>query len=342
MDVVCEVSSNSRNAYESFGSGADSRVVLAYKRKVRIGDNLFSPDQSGRPKLVAGLHLAGPNAPKTAVVTLRGQALAKPLHIHQVYEKIGSFGSLFSDERLFEILGHGSSPLTTIFVDCPLSVPPCVACQRPVCPGVVKCEDVGVAYMLALSGQRHRRGKRRLRPINPQSQRLWDVIQLMRPDYETSDDDNLRFEPTYSANKAPLVVRAKTLQRRLNALPYTMKLRETSVPAAMDALVRQSVLPPSDAKGYRDFDRGYACRKKVVETLIRGGWIARDGSSIDELQRIARNVELFEALITAFVAALFVGGLCDMPPDAYIPEAGWVYRPRLQMPLRSGEASIEN
>ena len=301
-----------------------------------------SPDHSGRLSPIAGLHLAGPNAPKTAVVTLQGLALTEPLQVHQVYEKIGSFGSLFSDERLFEILGHGSGPLTTIFVDCPLSVPPCVACQRPLCPGVVKCEDVGVAYMLALSGQRHRRGKRRLRPINPQSQRLWDVLQLIRPDPEIPGDDDLRFEPTYSANKAPLVVRAKTLQRRLNALPFEVQLRETSVPASLDALVRQSVLSPSDAQRYRDFDQGFTCRKKIIQTLIERGWIAGTDFNTAKLGPIARNVELFEALVTAFVGALFQVGLCDTPPEAYLPEAGWVYRPKLVVESLPGGDIVYN
>src|SRR5262249_33428731 len=125
----------------------------------------------------AGVHLSGPNANKTALAVLVGDPRKSPLKIAKVYEKIGAFGTLFSDERLAHILTL-DGPFAEVFIDCPLTVPPCVACQRPMCPGVVKCDDVSVAYMLAISSKVRRRGARKARPVNPQSQRLWDVMQL--------------------------------------------------------------------------------------------------------------------------------------------------------------------
>src|SRR4051812_37782130 len=86
-------------------------------------------------KRFVGIHLSGSNAHKTACVILQGTPLFEPLRVSKLYEKIGSSGSLFSDERLVEILLR-ETPVETVFVDCPLTVPPCVACERAVCPGV--------------------------------------------------------------------------------------------------------------------------------------------------------------------------------------------------------------
>ncbi len=123
----------------------------------------------------AGLHISGPNSLKSVVIVLEGALPIKPLNIAGLYEKIGSQGKLFSDDRLVDIL-QLRGPFQEVFVDCPLSVPPCVSCERPVCPGAINCEDVSVAYMLALNEKIKSLGVRKKRPINPQSQRLWDII----------------------------------------------------------------------------------------------------------------------------------------------------------------------
>ena len=77
--------------------------------------------------------------------------------------------------------------------------------------------------MLAIEQKRGRKGGHKLRPLNPQNLRLWDAMFG-----RGSEFGNL--EPTYSANQAPLVVRARTLQRRLRAVLPDLTLRETNVP----------------------------------------------------------------------------------------------------------------
>ncbi|MCX6116767.1 MAG: hypothetical protein NT027_04445 [Proteobacteria bacterium] len=176
--------------------------------------------------VVAGLHLSGANARKSAVVLLQ---LHRPSEDHaalnisllSVYEKIGSSGSLFSDDRILNILS-GASRIVEAIVDCPLTEPPCVSCVRPVCPGAVRCEDVSVAMMLSHESQRGRKGAHKLRPVNPQQQRLWDIMYARHGAF-----GNL--EPSYSANMAPLVVRARTLARRLKSELPDLSLRETNI-----------------------------------------------------------------------------------------------------------------
>lgn len=292
--------------------------------------------------LFAGVHLSGSNANKTSLVVLEGPSLAAgahgpeaeggespaPLKIGKVYEKIGSFGSLFSDERLVEILAHGG-PFAEVFIDCPLTAPPCVACTRPVCPGAVKCEDVSVAYMLKVSGRLRRRGARKARPINPQSQRLWDVLQLDRLEAQGAE----RLEPSYSANLAPMVARSRTLQRRLNGLLPKIELKETNVGSALEMMRRPLALPDAVRVLYRNFEGGLACRREVVESMIERRWLDVGDGLVGEdvLDTLSRSVETFHAFVSAWVAALHHLGMTTERPEAYVEGEGWVHLPELEL-----------
>src|SRR5690606_3451886 len=151
----------------------------------------------------AGIHLAGANTQKTSLIIVAGRPGQDPLIIEKVYEKIGTLGSLFSDDRLAEILAH-EGRVDQVLVDCPVSLPPCVACQRPVCRGVAGCVDVRGAWLLAMSRKiPSRKGVRKQCGVNPPSQRVCDIYAQVH-----GTDGRLGGEPSYSANLAPLVIRA--------------------------------------------------------------------------------------------------------------------------------------
>lgn len=281
--------------------------------------------------LFAGVHLSGSNANKTSLVILEGPtpgaapspqsgAWPYPLKIVKVYEKIGSFGSLFSDERLAQLLTI-DGPFAHVFIDCPLTVPPCVACVRPVCPGAVKCDDVSVAYMLKVSSRLRRRGARKARPINPQSQRLWDVLQL---DTERAE----RLEPSYSANLAPLVARARTLQRRLNSLSPRIELRETSVSNVLEVLEASLRFPQDIKMLYRSFEDGLASREEVIDRLLAMGWLEGDDDVVN-FEQLSNSVETFHAFVCAWVGAMHHLHLTRARPVNYVDGEGWVHLPEL-------------
>jgi hypothetical protein len=290
----------------------------------------------------AGIHLSGPNASKTAVVILRASVDTgvSGLELVRVYEKIGSFGNLFSDERLVSILS-AEGPFKEVFVDCPLTSPPCVDCTRPACPGAVRCDDVGVAFMLALASKKSTRGKRKCRPVNPQSQRLWDVVQGMSPD-QTGRPFS---EPTYSSNLAPLVVRARTLQRRLNSLGAdSIILRETSVPAALNSLSRifpghdPATAHPPAGTAFRSFENGRSLRRQFVNAILRSGLLLRPENMTaafpfggeDVVEALSGSVEVFQALVTAIVAACHSRQMTSLPlPGFEQAGGGWVHLPEL-------------
>lgn len=269
--------------------------------------------QAEKTVKVAGIHLAGPNSTKTTVVIMTGRLGEGNLKINAVLDRMGALHRLFSDDRLFDFLRREEPD--RVMIDSPLTVPPCVACTRPSCPGVNACEDIAVAYMQKLAESSA--GKKRKRVMNPQTQRIWDVKEWFQwaPSLQ---------EPTYSANKAPLVVRAMTLQRRLNILSRPMRLWETSVPHAVSCLVDQLGLDRELAYQYRAFEVGRERRTSLLEALHEHGFLEED--DIDE---VAASVESFSAAIAAFVAALELFGFCSRPDNVFFQEQGWVYLPEL-------------
>jgi hypothetical protein len=274
---------------------------------------------------VAGLHISGPNSPKSAIVILDGSPL--PMNITGLYEKIGSQGKLFSDDRFVDILSL-AGPFNEVFVDCPLSLPPCVACERPVCPGVAQCEDVSVAYMLSLTAKLKARGSRKKRPVNPQSQRLWDIM------YQ-SEMTHLPAQASYSANLAPLVVRAKTLQRRLNTVSPPIKLKETAVAYALEALCTLTGLSEQVCREYRSFENGLQHREEIIERFIEIGWVSGK-EELANLETVIHSVECFSAFVAGLMAAFCHVGISTRAPKTFIPHEGWVYLPQLACDLESG------
>ncbi len=271
--------------------------------------------------LFAGIHLSGPNARRTAVIISTGNILETPLKLRGLYEKIGAMGKVFSDDRLVDILQSQGSLAHTV-IDCPLTVPPCVACTRPQCPGVRSCDDVGVAYILALVNRLMPRQARKRRPINPQSQRVWDVRRLL-------EQGGQNFEPSFSANLAPLAARALTLQRRLNSLAKPITLHETSVPLALEAMAEALGFTTKAVGEYRDFADGRERRAQLLDAMQEQHWLDTDADTEHYLAQIEASVELFHALVSSMVASLLHYDLCVRPPDAYADELGWVYLPAL-------------
>ena len=267
---------------------------------------------------VAGIHVSGPNAAKTAVVVLGGAQTEPPWQVLKLYPRIAPVGSVFSDERVLDII-RIEQPLAAAFVDCPLSVPPCVACQRPVCPGAWHCEDVGVAYMLAQSEKIRAKYRKKKRVVNPQTQRLWDVLHIL--DHDTADT-----EPSYSSNMAPLVVRAKTLQRRLMSLATPVLLQETSVAHAVKSLAVILGLAPTLPRDYRNFEIGRVTREDFCEVAVKHQ-LLKPFTDFGEREQFVSSIDNFQALVTALVAAAYYAGLCAPTPQHVTADEGWVHVP---------------
>ena len=269
---------------------------------------------SGFPYI--GVHLSGANAAKTSLVAVEQDALAPP-KMARLYEKIGSLGSLFSDDRLTTLLSE-SDAHTTVVVDCPLTLPPCVECQRDRCPGVLSCEDLEVAWMLRAS---QKGGHTRKRPINPQTLRLSDFI---HPSISIGD-------PTFSSNNASVAARARVLKKRLSGLRFPLHFHETSVKYTLKALAQDLNLTQDIAQQYRRFDQGRAARATWIATFVEAE-IALINAEM--AARLIQSVESFEAAICSLVAFWIRADRVQKPPT-FLKSVGWTYIPSLRASVQS-------
>lgn len=221
--------------------------------------------------------------------------------------------------------------------------------------------------MLSLSERRPSPARKKQRPLNPQVQRLWDV------EYSSESLGDGRPEPSYSANKAPLVVRARTLQKRLNGLPNPLHLKETSVPHVMDALNRAWQLELSSAHAYRSFESGLDLRRSILAAFHARGEISNRSSGLSRgieiqgdfadcfeelaqpvieieedvsqelLDQVSKSVENFHAFVTAWVGALIEQKRVRLPTEDLAAlnsaaDPGWVYLPCVERLKRSSRA----
>ena len=267
-----------------------------------------------------GLHLSGSNSQRTAAVILKLDKSHKIPEIDGVYEKIGSIGSIFSDERLLTIIVNKNLE-QAIFTDVPLSLPPCGLCERPVCPGVVKCHDLAVAYMLRLShDNRNSKKRRKKRPLNPQSQRLWDMAHL--------DDERFSgIDHSYNSGRSSLNIRIKALMKRIRSIDKQHELFETSVPHVLAVLAFDFSFSRESCINYRCFEEGFAHRERILRELALRSWVKF--SSEGEKERIAGSVDIFHAFICALVNTFYHSRMVTEPPDEVYSSQGWVYLPKI-------------
>ncbi len=264
----------------------------------------------------AGIHLAGANSHKTSIAILGSTTNFSSFRLIKLYEKIGSLGSLFSDDRVVEILAQTPN-LAEVFIDCPLTLPPCARCMLAACPGALACSDPSVGMMLKSQSQSRHRGAKKARAFNPQSHRLWDVWQ---------SSAGPRSEPSYSANLAPLVTRAMVLTKRLHGeLPH-VTVRETQVSSALSGFLGHLGFDQISLMLFKNFEKGLAMRREILEALVKSDTVVLTS---DDVGRIGQTVEGFSGFITALVGAYHYHGLTTTKPIGFTCDEGWVYLPHV-------------
>lgn len=237
-----------------------------------------------------GIHLSGANSNKSCVVCC--SATSTQLVIEHVFERVGPAAGQSSDDRILSILELTRPQL--IAVDSPLTLPPCLACQRPTCPGQSHCDDIELAYLLALEQQYPQKSGKK--PVNPQIHRTWDIARRQWPQFNDLD-------PTFTLNQLPLVHRGRILHKRLQNLPkdHSPKLMETNVLYGLMAIRPLLAMDKLRVHQFRSFELGLEIREEIIAKLFDRLTIRCDQQLYD---RLWQSLEVFLATITALVALL--------------------------------------
>lgn len=255
---------------------------------------------------ILGIDLGGGKAKTTAIATLHVDA-KDGATVTDLAPRAGALP--LYDRALLEVLsGYGDG--TLLCIDAPLTLPPCLPCQVPVCPGQEACVDPAVVEMrrLAEVTSGHDRDSRRGKPpITPYTQRVTEL--------HLFHERGLMPREALGQGTGPLAARAAHLARalsdrfRLNdnlievtpkatlatlgfTRPYKKHLRERETRASiLDALAPDLRFGPGvwrelcvqndhlfDAvicayTGFLWARDGWTERDRATESFHRGGWI---------------------------------------------------------------------
>ncbi|MEI8025336.1 MAG: hypothetical protein WCI18_03205 [Pseudomonadota bacterium] len=256
-----------------------------------------------------GLHLAGVNTAKSAVVSFAIRAGIP--EVVRMVDRVGPLGKVTADERLLEIISQ-CHPSDAIFVDTPLSSPPCVSCIETVCHGAMSCSDIRVAYISALA---QKAGARR-RPVDPQAHRVWDVLQMQ---------DRKFVDPTYTSNHAPLVIRAQVLEKRLRVKYPHLRFKETHISMALMRMAGLLKLSVGELKQFRKFENGLQIRQKIVTSMLENR-LAKMSPS--QFENVSHSLEAFLAFISAWLCVQDYLELLQPAPRQYRAVESWVWLPK--------------
>lgn len=257
-----------------------------------------------------GVDLGGGKGKNTAVAVLRTNAhggatverLAPRLAEQPLY-----------DARLVELIQSYEESTSVVALDAPLSLPACLRCQVPVCPGQQACEDPTVVVMRRLSAgpvSSHRDYRRGKPVITPYTQRATEVYLHRRR--------RLLPHETPTQGTGPLAARAAHLTR---ALAATHRVGHNLIEVLPKATVALLNLP----KPYKRHIRERETRVAILAAL-EGDLAFAPGVWREEC---VQSDHVFDAVICAVTAFLWARDGWQRPEDlADLPgEDGWIWVP---------------
>ncbi|MDB4983643.1 MAG: hypothetical protein JWM82_4395 [Myxococcales bacterium] len=262
---------------------------------------------------VVGVDLGGGKGKKTALATLRVDALTAT--VVEIAPREGA--RPFYDTTLIETIrqfGDG----TLVCLDAPLTLPPCLRCAVPVCPGQDGCVDPAVVAMRAIFAEAmatdpelgEGRGARRGKPsLTPYTQRTTEVFLTHR----------LGLVPREALGQGtgPLAARAAHVTR---ALADRFVLNEN----LLEVYPKGTLAALGFSRPYKKHLHERETRASILDALSDD---LRFGPGVWR-ERCVQSDHLFEAVICAYTGYLWARDAWTAPApfDPRLGE-GWIWTP---------------
>jgi hypothetical protein len=284
-----------------------------------------------------GVDLGGAKGKSTAIARLRridGEPGA--VEVAEVRTRFRG-AEPWGDDALVEYITSLDTPPgegVVVAIGAPLTVPACVRCVRPACPGYQACEDPATVWLrtsgvelreLAMASDRDRiaavpAGAVATRPppaapraMAPYTHRCTEV--LLHYGRDLVPRENL------SQATSPIAARAAHLRRVLAGRGFALNenLLEVSPRATVHAL-----FGGKRARGYKRDADPWQTRAAIVEEL--GARLRFAPSSRLAREEVLRNDDCFDALVASYTGYLWAHEGWTMPEGPFA-EDGWIWLP---------------
>jgi predicted RNase H-like nuclease len=211
------------------------------------------------------------------------------------------------DDRLLAYLRE--HPAALVAVDAPLTLPGCVRCQLPACPGLEACDVSIVRWFRERENGARVAGKKP--KYTPYTQRASEVLM--------HEEQHILPRETLGQGMGPLTARAAYLTR---ALGSTHRLNENLIEVYPKATLTQ-LFAAKTAGRYKRSGDSPQTRLDILNAMTDlkfapGAW----------REHGLANDHKFDAVICAYTAYLWSRGACvDPPSDGVVRDDGWIWFP---------------
>lgn len=251
-----------------------------------------------------GVDLGGGKGKTTAVAILR--PTDGRVAVEMLAPRLGE--APLYDDALIDLLERKGTR-AVVAIDAPLTLPPCLRCQVPVCPGQSACVDPAVMAMrgLADDGSSHRDLRRGKPPVTPYTQRVTEVYLHRRRQVLPRE--------TLGQGMGPLTARAAHLVR---ALAGRFRLDENLLEVYPKATLRLMGID----KPYKKSAHEREARAEILDQL-NGDLAFAPGVWREDC---VQSDHVFDAVICAYTAYLWHRDGWQRPSDVFAPpEDGWIW-----------------
>jgi hypothetical protein len=256
-----------------------------------------------------GIELGGSR--RTALVALDFFEQEGRVFLAGVESPVRQLGDDSPDEAL--IAAAGSIEAELAGVDAPLTLPPCLSCAEPACPGVRQCSRPAVLWMKA-EAERMKWGRLPL----PYAQRPVDF--LLRGAWQEDVVTSFPVDDSFGAGRAPLAARMQYLSRHLS-LPFL----EVNPRLFLAGLALWFGISAREVRRSRDIEEGVEQRMGILEALgqePKAGGLPHLFLYKAEITELAQDLAAFDGFLCGYGAVLSAVGLLEEP--AFDPAWGWM------------------